>query len=81
LPSPPACLLAYSLARSLTHSLFKRAVERVIEDIAQRQQAHKVAALVDDDEAVHAGFADSVEDGVEAVVEGAGVDAREVLRK
>jgi hypothetical protein len=40
-----------------------------------------VASLVDDDEAVHAGFADGVEDGVEAVVERAGVYAGEVLWK
>lgn len=38
-----------------------------------------MAALVDHDEAVHARFADCVEDGVEAVVERAGVYAGEVL--
>jgi hypothetical protein len=80
LPSPRT-LLTCLLARLLARSLLKRTVERVVEDIAQREQAHEVASLVDDDEAVHAGFADGVEDGVEAVVEGAGVNAGEVLRK
>jgi len=57
----------------------KRAIKGIIQNIAQRQQPHKLAALVDDDESVHARLADCVEDGVEAVVEGAGVDAWEVL--
>jgi RecG-like helicase len=42
----------------LTHltllSLVKRAVERVVEDIAQREQAYQVAALIDHNETVHA---------------------------
>ena len=57
----------------------ERAVERVFEDIAQRKEALELAVFVHDDEAVNARFADCVEDGVEAVVEGAGVDAGEVL--
>ena len=35
-------------------SFLKRAVKRVVEDVAERQHAHEVAALVDHDEAVHA---------------------------
>lgn len=58
----------------------KRAVERVVENIAERQEADEVAALVDDDEPVHARLADRVEDGVEAVVQRASVNAGEVLR-
>ena len=69
----------YCCRKTLATSLFERAVERVVEDVAQRQQAYKVAALVDHNEAVHARFANCVEDGVEAVVERAGVDAGEVL--
>ena len=57
----------------------KRAVQRVIQDIAQRQQALELARLVDDDESVDARLADRIEDGVEAVVEGACVDAWKVL--
>ena len=53
----------------------------VLQDIAERQHALEVLVLVDDDESVHAGLADRVEDGVEPVVERARVDAREVLRK
>ena len=51
----------------------------VLEDVAERQQSLEPVRLVDDDEAVDAGFADGVEDGVEAVVEGACVDAWEIL--
>jgi hypothetical protein len=35
-------------------SFFQRAVESVVENVAQREQAYEVAALIDDDEAVHA---------------------------
>jgi hypothetical protein len=38
----------------LATSFLERAVERVVEDVAQREQAHEVAALVDHHEAVHA---------------------------
>ena len=65
----------------LLPSFLQRAVERVVENVAQREQAYEVAALVDHDEAVHARFADRVEDGVEAVIECASVDAGEVLGK
>ena len=61
-------------------SFFQRAVESVIEDIAQREQSHEVAALVNHDEAVHARFADCIEDCVQTVVQGASVDAGEILR-
>lgn len=75
-------LLHYiSFIRALLPSFLQRAVERVVENVAQREQADEVAALVDHDEAVHARFTDRVEDGVEAVVERAGVDAGEVLRE
>ena len=40
--------------KTLATSLFERAVKRVVEDVAQRQQAYEVAALIDHNEAVHA---------------------------
>lgn len=49
-------------------SFFQRAVECVIEDVAQRKQAYEVTALVDDNKTVHARFADRVEDCIQAVV-------------
>ena len=61
-------------------SFFQRAVESVVEDVAQREQAYEVAALVDDDEAVHARLADRVEYRVQPVVQRASVNAGEVLR-
>ena len=51
----------------------------IFEDIAQGEHAFQVVALVDDDETVHAGLPNRVEDGVKAVVEGAGVDSGKIL--
>ena len=53
--------------------------ENVLEDVAQSQDTSQVAVLVDDYEAVDAGLSDGVEDGVETVLECAGVNAWEVL--
>lgn len=82
-PSNNACDTVIKLSSPLCcpslHSLIKWAVERVVQNIAQGKQAYQVAAFVDDDEAVHARLADCVEDSVEAVVEGAGVNPGEVL--
>ena len=58
----------------------KRAVQGVVEDIAEREQTDELAALIDHDQAVDSRFADCIEDGVEAVVERACVDTGEVLR-
>ena len=60
-------------------SIGQRAIERVVQDVAQGQHALQLHLVVDDDEAMHAGFADRLEDGLQAVVGCAGVDAREVL--
>jgi len=51
----------------------------VLQDIAQRDNAHKFTVFVNDDEAVDAGASDGVVDGGHVVVEGAGEDAGEVL--
>lgn len=72
-PHPPSGPLSLALLP------LERTIQRIIQNIAQSHQALKLAALVDDDEAVHAGFPDRVEDGVEPVVERAGVDTGEVL--
>ena len=66
-------------AVSLLICVTQRTVERVIEDVAQRQQAFELLGFVDDHQSVNARFTDGVEDCVHAVVDGACVDAREVL--
>lgn len=75
------CQLPLCLLPLLLPLIPQRAVESIIENVAERQQADKMAALVNDDEAVHARLADRVEDSVQAIVERACVDAWEVLEK
>ena len=57
----------------------KRAVQSVVQDVAEGEQTDELAAFVDDYQAMHARLADGVEDGVESIVQCACIDAREVL--
>lgn len=56
-----------------------RTIERVVEDIAERQQPLQLLVFVDDDQSMHPRLADGVKDGAQSVVDCAGVDSREVL--
>ena len=71
------CSCEEVLLRSLL--VAQRAVESVVKDIAQGQETLELVGFVDDDQSMHTRLADGVEDGVEPVIERAGVDAWEVL--
>jgi len=50
-----------------------------VEDITQRDDPFKLKIFIHNDQTVDAGFADCVENGIQPIIEGAGVDAREFL--
>lgn len=89
----PLTLFSSSATKLVRRQLVRRGVpitplvpflafeQNVFENVAERQHALEPVVFVNDDEAVDARLADRVKDGVEAVVEGAGVDAGKVLRE
>jgi hypothetical protein len=51
-----------------------------VEDITQCQHSLELEVLIDNHETVDPGFADSVEDGIQTIIQRASVDPRELLK-
>lgn len=50
-----------------------------MQDITQSEHTLKLEVFIHNDETVNSGFSDGIKDGVQSIVERAGVNARETL--
>lgn len=78
--TPKPCKTEYVWVSSPGSCLFILSLEKnVVQDITQGENTLELEVLIHDDETVDSGFANSVKDSIQSVIERTCVDARETL--